>query len=287
MRAFRYTIIPGFLMRLLGMALACESNNVRKDAGPDADLDADLDAGPDANDDAGISPLTDNTLLLSTGIFNNDGVTNIMMLNAVAAPGERCRLEWLDRCLLVDCSPETTDAPLPLAVNLGTVELMRGGETLLSAEPNADGIYPVTYVTRALWGTGDELSFVGHGGDVIDFTIPFVGPSMVTLTYPTNNLTVSILEPLPVEWEPVDSGVTITMSQTPAGATNTLTSRRFICEVDGSVGTFEIPPTVLAVLSPGSAFINVGGNTTQNLDVQGYSVHFHATHATTLTMNIE
>lgn len=266
---------------------ACDDDNTRTDAGlPDADADNDGGFDADVDVDADVDePLTDNTLLISTGIYGDGTLTNLNVFNAVAVAGDRCRFTTMGECHVLDCSAAVPGDPLPPRVDLGSASLMLGEETLLASMPYGEHIYPPTFVQEALWMPGDVLTVVTAGGDVPAFSWEFVGPSPVTLLQPVEPGTIPMGQPLHVAWEPTEGSVTINLTQ--ASGMSLLDSRRVMCEVDAGSGQFDVPVAILSALASGELTFNVGGSIFEDLTVGGYSVHMHASHASTIRMTLE
>jgi hypothetical protein len=250
-----------------------------EDAGHDAAPDADAEPDADAS-----GPLTSEPLLLSSGIFGAGANTNIWFIGTTAQPGERCHIDHVGACYILNCWKNQPSDPAPHWVSLGTIELKRGADVLLTATPMGDGAYPTTSQPGALWSPGDNLTLVTSGGDVPAFSQDWVGPDIVTVLSPLPDggpsVDVHKTSPLVVMWEPVSGGVTVTASQMNQGPEPFDDEARFLCEFDGQAGTGTIPVEALAPLKlsadwNGVTSFNVGGNQTFDVQPGGYSIHVH------------
>ncbi|MBN1770601.1 MAG: hypothetical protein JXB32_05010 [Deltaproteobacteria bacterium] len=249
-----------------------DSVTADSDADAEADADAEEEAHPEAEDPADV-PLTDNELLVSAGAFVPLATTNLVAINVVAAPGERCRVERVEGCRVIDCGWSTPDPPSP-TFDAGRIDLLVDGLATLSVEPDpTTGAYGGDDSPGLLHSPGDVVAFRATGGDVPAFTRDVTVPDAATVLSPPEPMTMIRSEPFAVTWVPFDGLVTVSGNQAPPGTAGVSVGRYFICDVDANLGTYSVPPSVLDVLGPGNAWLNICGVAPVDLVVGAYAVH--------------
>lgn len=260
------------------------TEDVAADADADGDADPDADAQPEGDgeeetdvDDADVEeadagPLTDNELLLSSAAAGPVSSTNLVGINAVAAPGERCRIQLVEGCRLIDCgwlSPDPVQA-----FDAGRVDLLIDGLAALTIQPSpTTGLYGGDDAPGLLYSAGDVVTFQAAGGDVPAFSREVTVPAAATVLSPPEPMTMVRTEPFTVTWEPTDGLVTVSGNQAPPGTPGVSAGRYFVCDVDGSLGTYSVPTSVLGVLGAGVAWLNICGGSPVDFEVGGYAVH--------------
>jgi hypothetical protein len=231
-------------------------------------------AGGTAGSDAA-APVTDNMLFLSSGVFGGTQNTNLLFLSFDADPGQRCHTQKVDGCFVIDCGDSL--GALPPGVNAGKVTLANGATVIHTLSPDPDtGTYPSVNTDGAKWATGDTVTLAASGSEVPAFSENLTAPAAVGVGGDAGALTdIDIANDLVVTWSPFNGGVSVTASQVPPNEP-VYKSRRFLCEVDGALGTFTVTKKVLAVLVPGqTAVLSIGGSATRDITPGGYAIHLH------------
>jgi hypothetical protein len=156
----------------LVFAVGCSSGG---SAGPQGTTDAGEAAAADApsadapTTEAGPEAGTPNLFIAWTGAYST-GVVNLLFANFSAAAGTRCATQSIaPSCYVIDC---TSSGPVPAALSSGKLELYDGANVLLSATPNAQGIYPSTSSTTAPWKAGDSIGLRTAGDALPMFDVP-------------------------------------------------------------------------------------------------------------------
>ena len=252
-------------------------------------------AGMDAGADAG--PLTSNSFLMSTGVFGKGANTNLLFINHIAEPGQRCAQRVSGPCRVVDClgDPDAGEPP-PAGAPAGTVEVSKGSTVLLSGEPAADGTYPVNSKDGQLWNPGDALVLSASGAAVPAFTQSLTAPGPIELDpsmMPDSGLaTVKRSADYALKWKPLGSQVTITLTQLPVAVTDLRNTVRVVCEFDGQGGQGVVPKDAMSALKASSGFpgmtkFNAGGSSSADVTVGGYSIHVYALYGATYDVIVE
>jgi hypothetical protein len=206
---------------------------------------------------------TEPPIFASTCTWDNS--SNASFMTHLTPEARRCQWQSVnDNCIVYDClSSEWTGAAAAIkGTSAGEVTIGNGsGQEVLI--PDADGVYPIKYLSAPAWNAGDTITFTAEGATVPAFTLTIGVPTPVVATDPLApdagaKPAVDRSTPMTFSWTPTDEKVLVAFVQQPLAISPVWDRRELWCTFDGAAGTGTVPAAVLQHLKLGMGSTGYG-----------------------------